>query len=40
MFHFINNLHGYLMISIESAWNIFTEQLDKAKSLDEILQLQ
>ena len=40
MFHFVNNLHGYLMVSIESAWNIFSEQLGKAKSLDQILQLQ
>lgn len=28
------------MVSIESAWNMFWEQLDKAKSLDQILQLQ
>jgi hypothetical protein len=40
MFHFISNLIGYLMISIESAWNVFWEELNRAKSFDQILKLQ
>jgi len=28
------------MISIESSWNIFSVEIDKAKSFDDILKLQ
>lgn len=28
MTHFLNNLYGYLMISIESAWNNFKNKID------------
>lgn len=28
------------MISIESAWNVFWEELNRAKSFDQILKLQ
>ena len=37
MTHFLNNLYGYLMISIESAWNGFSEKIKEAESFDEIL---
>jgi hypothetical protein len=40
MYHFVNNLHGYLMISIESSWDIFCKEIDKAKSFDKVLTLQ
>lgn len=38
MSHFINNLYGYLMISIESAWNNFTEKMTTTCSLDGIIE--
>ena len=38
MSHFINNLYGYLMISIESAWNSFCEKMTTTYSLDGILE--
>ena len=40
MSHFVNNLYGYLMISIESAWGNFQSKIEQAASFDEILEHQ
>lgn len=37
MTHFLNNLYSYLMISIESVWNNFSEKIKETSSFDEIL---
>ncbi len=41
MIHFISNLHSYLQVEVlESAWNIFTDDVLEAENLDQIRSIQ
>lgn len=39
MFHFLNNILGYMMVSIESSWDRFSQSLNGAPTFDEVLRL-
>jgi hypothetical protein len=39
MYHFLNSLYSYLMVSIETSWDRFSEALDHAPTFDHILKL-
>lgn len=38
MSHFLTNLHTYLMVTIETTWNKFWEDIDAARNFDDILK--
>ena len=38
MSHFLTNLHSYLMVTIEATWNKFWEDIDAARTFDDILK--
>ncbi|MCB0370646.1 MAG: hypothetical protein KDD45_14785 [Bdellovibrionales bacterium] len=39
MYHFLNSLFSYLMVSIDTSWEKFCEALDKAPTFDHILKI-
>lgn len=39
MNHFMTNLHGYLMVAIESSWNKFDEAINSIANFDDILNI-
>lgn len=39
MMHFITNVYNYVMVTIESAWVKFINDLDKAANFDEVIQM-
>lgn len=39
MNHFMTNLHGYLMVAIESSWKKFDEVINSITNFDDILNI-
>jgi hypothetical protein len=39
MMHFVTNIYSYIMVTIESAWENFIHNLDKAANFDEVIQM-
>ena len=39
MFHFLNNLLSYMMVSIQSSWGRFDQALEKVLTFDDVLQV-
>ena len=39
MMHFVTNVFSYIMVTIESAWENFMKDLDRASNFDEVLQM-
>jgi gamma-tubulin complex component 3 len=39
MMHFVTNIYSYIMVTIESAWENFIHNLDKASNFDEVIQM-
>jgi hypothetical protein len=37
MLHFLNSLHSYLMVTLETAWSRFAAEANSARTLDELL---
>lgn len=41
MAHFVQNVHNYILVEVlESAWTEFQQKMDKAKDLDQLIEIE